>query len=342
MSKKIVFCADGTWDGAKNNTNVYRISSAIKSIPGVQIVYYDDGVGEDGTPIEKLLGGAFGLGLWNKIKEGYSDISNVYEDGDQVFIFGFSRGAYTARSLAGMIAVCGLPAKQHDSALVETAFSAYRSRIPEERKERLAGIQTYGMVDAQIAMLGVWDTVGSLGIPAVFGLVDPVAYGFLDTSLHPDVLNAYHAVSIDERRSEFPATLWTSTPQPGRVMEQVYFAGVHSDVGGGYNADGNGTALSDITLSWMLGKAKALGLVISSDVLATYPSPLDKKTALDNKHESWNPVWAFPLPRTIAADAIIANSVDIRITNDTSYRPSNLKILDGGLQAGYRSETVVI
>lgn len=342
MSKRIAFCADGTWDGIGNNTNVYRISNAIKSIPGQQIVYYDDGVGEDGTPIEKLLGGAFGLGLWGKIKDGYSDISNVYEDGDQVFIFGFSRGAYTARSLAGMIAICGLPAKQHDSTLVDTAFSAYRSRDPDERERLLASIQRYGMVRTQIAMVGVWDTVGSLGIPAIFGGVSPLLYGFLDTSLHPDVLHAYHAVAIDERRMEFPATLWTSAPVPGRVLEQVYFCGVHCDVGGGYGGDQNGTALSDITLSWMMAKAQALGLVISSDVLAKYPSPLDKKAALDTKHESWNPLWAFPKSRDIPAAAAIANSVDIRLQNDASYRPCNLNLINGTLAAGYKSEIVVV
>jgi len=342
MSKRIAFCADGTWDGVSNNTNVYKIFKAIQPIPGEQIVNYDDGVGEDGNPVEKLLGGAFGAGLVQKIKQGYSDISDDYEDGDEVFIFGFSRGAFTARSLAGMIAVSGLPAKQHDTNLVDTAFQAYRTKDPAQRKLLLDSIASYGMVDAKITMVGVWDTVGSLGIPAIFGGVSPLIYGFLDTGLHPDVLNAYHAVAIDERRAEFPATLWTSAPAPGQTLEQVYFCGVHCDVGGGYGDDQNGTALSDITLSWMMSKAQALGLVFAPNLLVTYPSPIDKKDALDTKHESWNPLWTFPKSRDIAANATIANSVDIRLQNDSSYRPSNLKLLNGALQPGYGGETVVI
>src|SRR5271168_4742977 len=130
MGRRIAFCADGTWDTVTNDTNVYKVSKAICAIPGEQYSFYDDGVGEDGTPIEKLLGGAFGTGLFQKIKQGYSHIADVFEEGDELFVFGFSRGAYTARSLAGMIAACGLPTKQHDTHLVDTAFQAYRSTDP--------------------------------------------------------------------------------------------------------------------------------------------------------------------------------------------------------------------
>ncbi len=339
MGKRIAFCADGTWDGAGNNTNVYKISNAISSIPGQQIVNYDEGVGDDGTPLERLLGGAFGLGLFQKVKNGYSEISNDYEAGDDIFIFGFSRGAYTARSLAGMIAVCGLPTKQHDSRLVDTAFQAYRDK--EKRAALLATLTPYGLVDAGIKMVGVWDTVGSLGIPAIFGGVSPIVYGFLDTGLHPDVQNAYHAVAIDERRPEFPATLWTSTPAPGQTIEQVYFCGVHCDVGGGYADDADETALSDITLSWMMGKAQALGLVIAPDVAAKYPSPHNRKCSLDTKHESWNPLWAFPKRRDIAPDAVLANSVELRCQEDSSYRPLNLNLVNGMPAAAYGTATVV-
>jgi len=339
MSKRIAFCADGTWDGVSNNTNVYRMSKAIEKIPGEQIVYYDDGVGEDGTPIEKLLGGAFGTGLFQKIKEGYSEISDVYEDGDELFIFGFSRGAYTARSLAGMIAACGLPTKQHDSNLVDTAFQAYRSK--DQRQTLLDSLASYGLVTAKIIMVGVWDTVGSLGIPAIFGGVSNLVYGFLDTSLNPLVLNAYHAVAVDERRAEFPSTLWTSQPVEGQTLEQVYFSGVHCDVGGGYGDDQDGTALSDITLSWMMSKAQAQGLVFDPDVLADYKSPIDEKYALDTKHESWNPVWLFPKSRNIAANATLSNSVVVRCQEDNSYRPRNLNLVNGAPGPGYATAVTV-
>jgi uncharacterized protein (DUF2235 family) len=335
MSKRIALCADGTWDGVANNTNVYRMSKAIEKIPGEQVVFYDDGVGKDGLAVEKLLGGAFGTGLFQKIKDAYSEISDVYEDGDELFIFGFSRGAYTARSLAGMIAACGLPTKQHDSHLVDTAFQAYRSKDPAQRKALLDTLTQYGLVTARITMVGVWDTVGSLGIPAMFGGVGQLLYGFLDTSLNPHVLHAYHAVAIDEKRIEFPATLWTSQPAPGQTLEQVYFTGVHCDVGGGYADDQNETALSDITFSWMMSKAKALGLVFASEVVAAYPSPIDKKYALDTKHESWNPAWTFPKSRPIAANAVLSDSVLVRCQEDSSYRPRNLTYVTDVPGPGY-------
>jgi uncharacterized protein (DUF2235 family) len=149
-----------------------------------------------------VSGGAFGLGLFQKIKDGYTKIAHVYEAGDEVFLFGFSRGAYTARSLAGMIANCGLPTKNFDTSMIETAFQAYRNK--DQRATLLASLSAYGMHDARITMVGVWDTVGSLGIPSVIGGVAPLLYGFLDTTLHPDVLHAYQALAIDERRLEFP------------------------------------------------------------------------------------------------------------------------------------------
>jgi uncharacterized protein (DUF2235 family) len=340
MGRRIAFCADGTWDGAGNDTNVYKISKAIVAIPGEQYSFYDDGVGADGTPIEKLSGGAFGTGLFQKIKDGYATISSVYEEGDDVFLFGFSRGAYTARSLAGMIAVCGLPTRNPDGNLVNAAFQAYRNK--DQRAAILATLSAYGLVKATLTMVGVWDTVGSLGIPAVLGGVSPIPYGFLDTGLHPDVLNAYHAVSIDERRVEFPATLWTSPPAAGQTVEQVYFCGVHCDVGGGYADDpGTGTTLSDITLSWMVGHAQALGLVLDAGVAARFPSPLDEKFSLDTKHESWSPLWLFPKSRDIAPNATLANSVEVRCRIDNSYRPANLALVNGAPGATYGSRIVV-
>ncbi len=333
MSKRIAVCTDGTWDSSANNSNVYKIFKAMLKIPGEQTPFYDDGVGADGTLIEKLAGGAFGDGLYKKIKEAYSEIAHVYEDNDEVFLFGFSRGAYTARSLAGMIAVCGLPIKPHDSDLVDTAFQAYRNK--DQRAGLLAGLAPYGMVDAKIAMVGVWDTVGSLGIPAAFGGVSPLLYGFLDTGLHSDVLHAYHAVSIDERRKQFPATLWTSAPTSNQTIEQVYFSGVHCDVGGGYADDANGTALSDITLGWMIAKAQALGMKFDPSALRKYPFPANPEDALDTKHESWSPFpWLWPEHRKIAANATLSNSVVLRCRHDPGYRPSNLKF-SSGAPAGY-------
>ncbi len=335
MSKRIIFCADGTWDSAQNDTNVYKLFKAIP-ITSSQVAFYDDGVGSDGTPLEKLVGGAFGDGLFQKIKDGYTKIAHVYEQGDEIFIFGFSRGAFTARSLAGMIAVCGLPTGLFDDNLVNTAFQAYRNKA--QRAALLATLNNYNLFNTQIKMIGVWDTVGSLGIPALFGNVDPVLYGFLDTSLHPDVLNAYQALAIDERRQEFPPTLWTppSPPVADQVLEQVWFAGVHCDVGGGYPE----TGLSDITFSWMMGKAINLGLQIDANVLAQYAT-LDAKYALDQIHNSWSLLWGFPKSRTVTNNSILSNSVPIREEYESSYQPENLTLNGGAQVATYQTLQVV-
>ena len=339
ISKRIVLCTDGTWDNTANDTNVYKVSNSVLNTAD-QVAFYEDGVGANGTVIEKLAGGALGAGLFQKIKDGYTQVAHVYEPDDPIFLFGFSRGAYTARSIAGMIAICGLPTKNFDDTMVQTAFQAYRN--PDQRDALLAQLnQNYAMYNAKITMLGVWDTVGSLGIPAIFGGVDSVIYGFLDTSLHPDVLHAYQALAIDERRVEFPPTLWTSQPAPGQTLEQIWFAGVHCDVGGGYADDpSTETALSDITLGWMMSKAWALGLETDSGFQAQY-SNIDAKYALDTLHNSWNVLWGFPKSRSIASDASLSNSVVIRYQNDPTYRPGNLNFPNGVPAQGYTIVAVV-
>jgi uncharacterized protein (DUF2235 family) len=339
MSKRIAFCADGTWDNADKRTNVYKLYKALK-VGAQQMPFYDDGVGADGNPVWKLLGGAFGTGLWKKIKEGYTKIAHVYEAGDPLFLFGFSRGAFTARSLAGMIAACGLPTKNFTDDLVDTAFNAYRDK--NNRQSLLQKLKDCDMYPAKITMVGVWDTVGSLGIPSAIGAIDPIAYGFLDTGLNPAVLNAYHALAIDEKRAEFPPTLWTSQPAPGQTLEQVWFCGVHSDVGGGEPDDLPGTtALSDITLSWMMSKAGALGLQIDQAMQAQYAIPLDPKYSLDTLHPSWTVLCGFPRIRSIDKNAVLANSVLLRCQHDSSYRPSNLTFDNGVLAGGYGAASIV-
>ena len=337
MSKQIIFCADGTWDKPSNQTNVRKMFDAASSIPNGsnQVAFYDDGVGSDGTPFEKLAGGAFGEGLFQKIRDGYKKISRSYSQGDDIFIFGFSRGAYTARSLAGMIATCGLPTApvDDDAKLVNAAFQAYR-----DKSQLPAFLAANQMIDAKIKMVGVWDTVGALGIPAIFGGIAQT-YGFLDTNLHPDVLNAYQALAIDERRQEFPPTLWTTpaTPVAGQVLVQVWFAGVHCDVGGGYPE----TGLSDTTFSWMLAQAMNLGLQVAPGVAAEYPSPFDPVNAIDTIHESWSPLWLFPKPRVVPTNATLANSVSVRCQFDVDYRPGNLTLVNGVPANTYQTVPVV-
>jgi uncharacterized protein (DUF2235 family) len=340
MAKRIVLCADGTWQSPVNNTNVYRLYKAL-IVTSDQVTYYDDGVGADASGLDRILDGAFGRGLLQKIRDCYTKIAHVYESGDEIFLFGFSRGAYTVRSLAGMIATCGLPTGAFSDSCVTQAFAAYRD--PANRASILAGLGACGLADATIRMLGVWDTVGSLGIPAIFGAVDEKKYGLLDTSLHPDVKNAYHCLAIDEKRAQFPATLWTSDPVAGQTIEQVWFSGCHEDVGGGTALAGGvdaGTRLCDITLGWMVAKAQALGLTMDPTVAAQYGT-LPAKFALDAIRETWNPVNGPPHLRPIAPDAKIANSVAVRVQYGLTYAPGNLAINEGALGDEFSLVTVV-
>jgi Uncharacterized alpha/beta hydrolase domain (DUF2235) len=231
-------------------------------------------------------------------------------------------------SLAGMIAICGLPTANFDDALVATAFQAYRNK--DQQSALLANLDKCSLYNAKVTMVGVWDTVGSLGIPSVIGGVSPILYGFLDTGLHPDVLNAIQALAIDERRVEYPPTPWTGDPVPGQVLDQVWFCGCHSDVGGGTGpgAEDAGTTLSEITLAWMMSKAAALGLQFAPAAVAKYVLPAAARYALDEIHESWTPSWGFPAGR--------------QISNNSSLRPTDLAIIDGFRTASpYASKTTV-
>ena len=334
MSKRIVFCADGTWQAPLNNTNVYKLYKAL-TVASDQVTYYDDGVGADAAGLSRILDGAFGQEILQKIQDSYTKIAHVYEPGDELFLFGFSRGAYTVRSLAGMIACCGLPTGNFSDDCVTQAFAAYRN--PANRASILAGLTACGLGPATIKMVGVWDTVGSLGIPAIFGGVDEKAYGFLDTSLHPDIENAYQCVALDEKRAQFPATLWVGTPAPGQTVEQVWFSGCHGDVGGGTAVGGPvdaGTRLCDITLGWMLSKAQALGLAIDPAVLAQYAT-FSAEVALDAIRETWTPADGPPHLRPVPAGAEVSNSVAVRLQYALTYVPGSLSVVNGALADGY-------
>jgi uncharacterized protein (DUF2235 family) len=338
MSKRILYCADGTWDTPDKHTNVYKLYKAATT-SSEQLPIYSDGVGANAAPLSALEGGAFGAGLWQKIKDGYTKIAHAYEKGDSLYLFGFSRGAYTARSLAGMIAICGLPTKDFSDDLVNTAFDAYRQK--DKRAALLASLAGSNMDATEITMVGVWDTVGALGIPSLVGKIDPILYGFLNTDLNPKIRNAYQALAIDERRAQFQPTFWTA-PAAGQTMEQVWFVGVHSDIGGGEPPDGaETTALSDITLGWMMCKAKSLGITFDAEVLKQNTMPLQAALALDKLHTSWTIVNGLPLPRTIDKNAVIANSVMLRCQHDHSYRPANLTFEKDLLAKAYGSSDIV-
>jgi uncharacterized protein (DUF2235 family) len=294
----------------------------------VQVGYYDQGVGT-GNILDRLTGGAFGEGLEANINAAYQFLIGNYELDDELYLFGFSRGAYTARSLAGMIRKCGI-LKRSSAREYKAAVDLYRNgEHPDDPGptafRALHSIAGTGTIE--IRFIGVWDTVGALGIP-LRGLrwLTRRDYQFHDTELSGSVKFAYHALAADEHRAPFAPTLWKYKPKDGQTVEQVWFCGAHSDVGGGYAERG----LSDIALQWMLGKAHATGLALDGGAIAAYPLHPDPRGKL---HNSKTGLYWFTsgLDRQIGVaehgldpTQSLHESVRQRWDTDSSYRPKSL------------------
>ena len=331
MSKKIIFCADGTWNtphgpsDLPGNTNVRKIFCLLKEGPA-QLKYYDSGVGTNGDAFEHFFGGSMGEGLFQKVQDGYAFLSYVWDPGDEVYLFGFSRGAYTARSLGGMVARFGVPNRMLDNQTVPRIFAAYRVADQAKRATLKAELTNeYGLTDVKVRMVGVWDTVGALGIPGhLFSDFDQARYGFLDTTLSANIQNAYHAISIDERRASFLPTLWTTPDEKPRANDdqvvQAWFPGVHCDVGGSYAEKD----LSNITLRWMIDNAKSCGLEFDDQAVKECLVPLPYNPN-GIAHDEWKLVpWGLPKHRTIPANSALSNTVKKR----SNYAPPNLAAID--------------
>lgn len=272
MPKRLVLCCDGTWNTADQErngrpcpTNVTKVALGVldEDVGGVeQRVYYQPGVGT--KPEERLRGGALGVGLSRNVKQTYRFVVENYERGDELYFFGFSRGAYTARSTVGMVRNCGVLKREHAYRL-EEAYALYRARAirPTDLESRLFR-RSYSH-ETRIRFIGVWDTVGSVGIPSIgLGLATLVNqhWGFHDTQLSSTVDAAFHALAVDELRRPFEPTLWQrDTNAVGQHVEQVWFSGDHCDVGGGHRD----SALADIALLWMVQRAASCGLAFRDD-----------------------------------------------------------------------------
>ena len=251
-----------------------------------QHIYYDEGVGSHGW--DSVLGGAIGLGLSYNVREAYCHLSQHYQDDVEIYIFGFSRGAYTARSLAGFIAASGLlrPANCNDEN-VARAWDNYRKHKDERDQQEINSLKELSYPNVRIKCLGVFDTVGALGIPIGYAGANVFAnlVKFHDTKLGASIDYAFQALALDEHRGPFVATLWAKPDHDkNKGVEQVWFPGVHTDVGGGYeknSAESQGAALqlSDITLDWMIGRVRKLGLK------ATY-SGIDHQKPVGSLHDS--------------------------------------------------------
>ncbi|SFL69550.1 Uncharacterized alpha/beta hydrolase domain [Desulfomicrobium norvegicum] len=324
--KRIVIASDGTWNSPENEvpTNVLRVARAIspQSTDTMrQVVFYDWGVGSDQ---KKLSGGISGVGIDKNIMDCYRFIVQNYDVGDELYLFGFSRGAYTVRSLAGMIRNCGVLRREFERHIPK-AFELYRDRgkksAPDETSAKELRAEYCVADQTPIEFVGAWDTVGALGIPITFwGLMNhKSAYLFHDTSPSRTVKCARHALAIDETREDFTPVLWDED-KLGIDLKQVWFAGVHSDVGGGY-ADNH--QLADIACNWLLQEAEARGLVIEEHATATLqPSPIGKQ------HDEFKGMYKLrgKTFREIHKESLIHRSVKDRFEKmGSSYRSPALR-----------------
>ncbi len=336
--KRIVVCCDGTWNdpdktdkGVPIHTNVVKLAQAVKPVAddGIkQLMYYNPGVGTSGTFMRRAFDGATGSGLSRNMQEAYKFLIATYEPGDELYFFGFSRGAFTVRSLAGLIRNCGILYRDAVH-MLEKGYDLYRSRSqashPRE-KESVLFRRTYAMTDAvPIKLIGVWDTVGALGNPLLLSH-SPITQRqqFHDTQLSSTVAHAYQALAIDEKRRHFTATLWNQ--QPGvqnQILEQNWFVGVHSNVGGGYA----GTGLSDIALQWMVDKAQGCNLAL--DKIEARPDPLEPCEESRKGLYHLIPALSRPIDQPDLEQGQtyerLHPSVLERYQADPNYRPQNLE-----------------
>ena len=272
--KRLVLCLDGTWnaDDSEQITNIVRIRDLInpklETADGVeyQRVYYHNGVGTGLTTRDKIFGGATGAGLGHNVRSAYRFLSQEYKEGIEIYIFGFSRGAFTARSVAGYISASGLLKPEHCSEENETrAWNFYRTPPDDRQPQDHEALAKLSYPAFKIRLLGVFDTVGALGVPLEgFRTWNRKRFQFHNVTLGTNIDYAFHALAIDEKRGPFQTSLWQYPNHKNfERVEQVWFAGVHSNVGGGYE----NTGLSDVALQWMLSRieAKKLGLQMVAD-----------------------------------------------------------------------------
>ncbi|MDB9545621.1 DUF2235 domain-containing protein [Microcystis aeruginosa CS-1036] len=346
--KRLVVCCDGTWNELATSypTNVVKFARLVKYTADdqtPQMVHYISGCGteEDADLIERLGGGAFGWGIDRIIQDAYRFLCMNYdvEAEDEIYLVGFSRGAYTVRCLAGMIYNSGLLSRSKIRELPK-AYELYRNskikpndpeaqKFREDNSKKIDSEKDYLQGRVPIKMLGCWDTVGALGVPDLTPWL-PLAklwnrkYEFFDARLSPIVENAFHAVAIDEKRRGFPSSaMQRSDKNPEQVVKEVFFAGEHGCIGGGTKEY---RGLSDYTLQWMIHEAKKLGLEFDStenysEEFQIKPEPTTK---FDNSvtgvyalaGEGWRPIESLKVA--------VHYSVVERLKADPNYRPQNL------------------
>jgi uncharacterized protein (DUF2235 family) len=359
MAKTLVVCCDGTWNTPRTGTNIFRTYQFLRDRLGASasaeasqkngvrtcrgrdaagadvLLFYDEGVGSNW--FDRLAGGGTGIGLSDNVQQAYHFLANNYEPDDAIYVFGFSRGAYTARSLCGFVkATGGLLVKPSMVDVVRAYVDCYatgRGIAARPAGWTPAGVRDWlvqaagdvvGRVGHDVATLprhagtrirfiGVYDTVGALGVPLAGAVkVNEPIVGFHDTALGAMVENAVQALAVDEKRGAYVPTLWTqaagAAAVAGQRVLQVWFPGVHSDIGGGYPDKGIG----DITWDFMMHQAAAAGLVIDP----AQPKPSLTLQELPPQHESFDDTWRKLSDRL----RIVAQGV--RVVGPTTPSPS--------------------
>jgi hypothetical protein len=327
--RHLIVCCDGTWNSPDQDspTNVRRIFNALDRTDRTkQLSRYIPGVGTEGGLISRMVGGGFGVGLGfgpgrglaANVLEAYHWLITMYEPEDRIVLFGFSRGAYTARSLAGLIAMCGLVqcggTEQETWRRIKRVYRRYQlgyqdqqGRAAQDADQTWRDGLTFSFDPVKpkripVHFIGVWDTVGSLGLPDPWRWIAPGfssrRYEFNDVRLNPYVPFAYHALAMDERRGPFSPTLWETvdpppSDAPAQELRQVWFPGSHMDVGGGHRE----TGLSDRPLQWMIEQAEQVrvGISFHPDTVKgqVNPNPRDFLHDDDRTALGWlNPVLA--------------------------------------------------
>ncbi|HLH50905.1 MAG TPA: DUF2235 domain-containing protein [Roseiarcus sp.] len=349
--KRIVILIDGTWceEGSGDATNVAKLDPAsagagaplIKAFgnDGVaQHVVYHEGVGADPDFLKHWLGGSIGLGLKGIVLAAYKSLVDLYNHGDDVFLLGFSRGAYAARALVGMIGASGI-VRQAAPGHLEIAWANYRvdpsrraapataSGSDKKALNALQDLRNAGQThpDNSVKCVGVWDTVGSYGVPAGFGLAALARYislyslGFHDTTFGDHVEFGFHAVAVDERRRPFVPTFWTikKGEQPKGHVEQTWFAGSHGNIGGG-EAD---PRLSDLALVWMIARMQALtGLSFDADAVRAVAHRADIDGEVYDSTVGWPIDHLWPhLRKILSPEAVIHGPFFNRAFSDREH-----------------------
>ena len=364
MSKNIVVLSDGTGQegGKGHDTNIYKLFRMLEDRTERQIVFYDQGIGTDRY---KVTGSVAGAGFTENILQCYQFIYENYNAGDKIFLLGFSRGAATVRSLANFIHYFGVLPKSRPE-LIKEAYDIYRvgreerdaSDTPSPQNMAAQGMQ--GLADlrdtiirgtplnekaekfvhehpnqwASIEFLGVWDTVPALGLPGAVidtfvNYIPGWKHRYHDFALHPSVKNAYHALSIDDDRKWFHPTIWDSYNDEYQKVEQVWFSGSHTDVGGGFREPG----LSDITLEWMVQKAVAHGIKLYLRSIKYWnfciaPDPTDEfhppRVGAGKVYPAKQRYWPESAVKTFGTPTLHASVID-RAKRVKGYNPWILK-----------------